>query len=1178
MCCLRCCGVLTMLLVVLPALGLAALLTTMMFRPLNVTPLARPFMPIVIARGAAGAPPRGRLAIGHAELQWMGLRDGFGSPVLLRLHDVTILDARGNTVDRIREGAVALDAFPLLRGRIAITNLQVGGARLALRRDEGGDVDLDYGDNGSGRHGGGLQVELNHLHHLALSDAHLEVNDRALHARWIVDPVDATLTPVLVRWRRGLVGSLTIGVAARPDGSGNAIPAPFLVNLTAHGERAPGDLLAWHVAVAPTTPAGLAPVVPALAAIKLPLGLTADVTLHAGRWLGMVTPRDATVTVTGGEGELDAAGSTLFTQDAQARLRLEFPEPRTHLLRREAMPARLDVTELLAHLRPPPSPPADSPAAPPTESPTKSAPADRTTGSPKQAVDTTLAGAADTQRARSPSFGSPQDKSPKVDVNGASASSTQGTAVSTVATQAKGAQTADAPETGTTTSAVQQDDPGLTATASGALSWADIHNSGAFSGDLSAALTDVPFMYVAHYWPALAGKGARKWVTQNVTAGMLRNTHVSVSLVPGPDGRKPVMSRISGGLDGQGLDVHWLRPIAPLHGVDAHLSFVDPKTIMIRFDHGYQLVERAGRRVDSNGTGKLALGAGSMEIRDLDKKDQTGLLDITLEGDLRDHIAVLSEPRLHILSKHPLPFTHPSGWAVAHSKLELPLESHISTDDMTLDGHAQLTRVHLGDAAIGRDMDDATIAMNVTMKGLTLTGSGLFAHIPTDVQGSVDFNASPPRHVVNKIDAQMHMTPENAVLAGIPVDGRFDGAADMNAKYASMSDGTATLGLNLDLTRAAVHIPMWSKPANVPANASVQLTIDHGSLSTVTDIRATGPDLALNGEARLHDGAPPELIVPEFHVGRSNGSASFTAPMTATQPISVHVKASTLDLTPLVQGPDEKKPAKKPTTYHVPQAASGKVDGPPGRPWFIDVDADTLYYSKTGALGGVSAHIEHNGVRLQRLRFSMASPSAATAVMEPVGATRRLTADITNFGTLAARTGVINTMSGGNARLEGHFDDSRENAPFHGRLSISPFVITKAPDALLMARSLSIYGWLNARKNGEFEVDRFSMPVSFADGVLHIEDGRAGNGALGATIEGPIDLDHGTMDLAGTIVPAFAVNALPGKLPGVGKLFSPEKDGGLLAVKFAVNGKLDDPAFSVSPFTIFLPGVLRDMF
>ncbi|MBO1359200.1 hypothetical protein J2D73_05240 [Acetobacter sacchari] len=1146
LCCLRCCGVLTALLVVLPALGFVALLTTMMFRPLNVTPLVRPFMPIVIARGAAGAPPRGRLAIGHAELQWMGLRDGFGSPVLLRLHDVTILGARENTVDRIRDGAVALDAFPLFRGRIAITNLQVGGARLALRRDEDGDVDLDYGDNGSSRHGGGLQVELNHLHHLALSDAHVEVNDRALHARWIVDPVDATLTPVLVRWRRGLVGSLTIGVAARPDGSSNAIPAPFQVSLNAHGDRAPGDLLAWHVAVAPTTPAGLAPVVPALAAMKLPLGLTADVTLHAGRWLGMVTPRDATVTVTGGEGEVDAAGSTLFTQDVEAHLRLEFPEPPTHLLRREAMPARLDVTELRARLRPPPSPLADSSAIPLAETRTENAPAttDGTAATPTQADKT-----------------KPSEP-----------------AIPKGATQVSDTQTADAAEAGSTAPTAQQDDPGLTATASGALSWSDIHKPTVLSGDLSAALTDIPFVYVARYWPALAGKGARKWVTQNITAGMLRNTHVSVSLIPGPDGRKPVMSRISGGLDGEGLDVHWLRPIAPLHGVDAHLSFVDPKTIMIRFDHGYQLVERAGRRVDSNATGKLALGVGSMEIRDLDKKDQTGVLDITLAGDLRDHIAVLSEPRLHILSKHPLPFTHPSGWAVARSKLELPLESHITTDDMRLDGHAQLTHVHLGDAAIGRDMDDATIAMDVTMKGLTLTGSGLFAHIPTDVQGSVDFDAAPPRHVVDKVDAQMHMTPENAVLAGIPVDGRFDGVADMNAKYASMSDGTATLGLNLDLTRAAVHIPMWSKPANVPANASVQLTIDHGSLSTVTDIRATGPDLTLSGEAKLHDGAPPELIVPEFHVGRSNGSASFTAPMTATQPISVHVKASTLDLTPLVQGPDEKKPAKKPTTYHVPQAASGKVEGPPGRPWFIDVDADTLYYSKTGALGGVSAHIEHNGVRLQRLRFSMASPSTATAVLEPVGATRRLTADVTNFGMLAARTGVVSTMSGGNARLEGHFDDSRENAPFHGRLNISPFVITKAPDALLMARSLSIYGWFNARKNGEFEVDRFSMPVSFADGVLHIEDGRAGNGALGATIEGPIDLDHGTMNLAGTIVPAFAVNALPGKLPGVGKLFSPEKDGGLLAVKFAVNGKLDDPAFSVSPFTIFLPGVLRDMF
>lgn len=50
-----------------------------------------------------------------------------------------------------------------------------------------------------------------------------------------------------------------------------------------------------------------------------------------------------------------------------------------------------------------------------------------------------------------------------------------------------------------------------------------------------------------------------------------------------------------------------------------------------------------------------------------------------------------------------------------------------------------------------------------------------------------------------------------------------------------------------------------------------------------------------------------------------------------------------------------------------------------------------------------------------------------------------------------------------------------------------------------------------------------------------------GNQALGATMEGPIDLTTSKLNLNGTIVPLFGLNALPGRLPVLGHLLSPEK-------------------------------------
>jgi hypothetical protein len=70
----------------------------------------------------------------------------------------------------------------------------------------------------------------------------------------------------------------------------------------------------------------------------------------------------------------------------------------------------------------------------------------------------------------------------------------------------------------------------------------------------------------------------------------------------------------------------------------------------------------------------------------------------------------------------------------------------------------------------------------------------------------------------------------------------------------------------------------------------------------------------------------------------------------------------------------------------------------------------------------------------------------------------------------------------------------------------------------------------------------------------------------------------GQTDLATTIVPAYALNAFLGKIPVFGRLFSPEKGGGLIAVRAKITGQLMAPKVSVNPLSALTPGFLRDVF
>ena len=103
-------------------------------------------------------------------------------------------------------------------------------------------------------------------------------------------------------------------------------------------------------------------------------------------------------------------------------------------------------------------------------------------------------------------------------------------------------------------------------------------------------------------------------------------------------------------------------------------------------------------------------------------------------------------------------------------------------------------------------------------------------------------------------------------------------------------------------------------------------------------------------------------------------------------------------------------------------------------------------------------------------------------------------------------------------------------------------------------------------------------PFRLTDSALELTDARAFSQSLGLTAKGRLDLDAQTIDLQGTIVPAYFFNALLGNIPLVGKLFSPERGGGVFAASYTLRGPLADPNVSVNPLAALTPGFLRGLF
>jgi hypothetical protein len=171
--------------------------------------------------------------------------------------------------------------------------------------------------------------------------------------------------------------------------------------------------------------------------------------------------------------------------------------------------------------------------------------------------------------------------------------------------------------------------------------------------------------------------------------------------------------------------------------------------------------------------------------------------------------------------------------------------------------------------------------------------------------------------------------------------------------------------------------------------------------------------------------------------------------------------------------------------------------------------------------------------------------------------------------------GAYGDLQGGGLDLMAAYGNGR---PAEGSVTLTKFRLLQAPAFGKVLQGLTIYGVGEATSGPGLEFDHAIIPFSIARGTLNLDDARAYSEALGFTASGPIALADGACDLHGTIIPAYAINALPGKIPVVGHLFTAEKGGGLFAIRVTVSGLLENPRISVNPLSALTPGVLRDVF
>ncbi len=696
----------------------------------------------------------------------------------------------------------------------------------------------------------------------------------------------------------------------------------------------------------------------------------------------------------------------------------------------------------------------------------------------------------------------------------------------------------------------------------------------------------VAFARLPVFWPAGVARDARRWILENIPRGEARDGVFSFGLAMDADFSHVNLFEAAGTLRGTGLVVHWLRPVPPLIDGTAELRLHDPDRLDIAVTGGRQAGE-AGQPAG------LAVRDGTLRITGLAHHDQDMRIEARIAGPIPAALALLQEPRLGLLSRHPLPLTDPAGQVAARLSVAFPLLAKLRVAQVQVSATAQLAGVHLTRVVNGWNLDDGQFDLTAGTDGLTLSGNGRLGGFPARLGGQMDFRTGPPDQVQQRLTAATETTAAALAAAGVSTFGLVSGPVGVSTVLTERRDGQGTVAVDADITRARVAVaPLhWDKPAGQPARLRAELPLVHdrleGAASIVLtapsdEVPATGARTALGGTASAGfvAGRLAQLHLTRLRLGRTEVSGEVDFPGVG-QPIIVDLSGPALDLAARL-APRPAAPASPPASSPKSAPAAAPAPAPPphrGPPWTLVAHIATVYLAGGETLTDLAATGSNDGFVWQRLHVDakIGGPGRLTLRIDPTAAGRSLLVHASNAGALAHGLDLPGALQGGTLAITGQFGPGPVST-LAGTATLENFRLRDAPILARLLQAVTLYGVVELLRGPGLGVSRLVAPFRQRGGELTLTGARAFSASLGVTAQGTVDVDRNRIDLKGTIVPAYFFNALLGHVPLVGRLFSPERGGGVFAASYTVQGALKNPTVRVNPLTALTPGFLRGLF
>jgi hypothetical protein len=238
-----------------------------------------------------------------------------------------------------------------------------------------------------------------------------------------------------------------------------------------------------------------------------------------------------------------------------------------------------------------------------------------------------------------------------------------------------------------------------------------------WSGALDLSLNQIATERLLKVWPVSVVPKTRVWFADNVGQGQLTDVQAALRLEPGG---QPQFNLSYEFFD---TEVRFVRTLPPILNGRGH-STLDNKTYTVALDQGHVIAPEGGR-IEADGT--------VFQILDITQRPATAKVDLVTSASLTATLSLLDQEPFSFFSKAGQPYNLGDGRAELTATILMPMKAKIPFEEVNFTVAGTIRDFTSPALVPGRILTAPEVQVAVNTDGLQLSGKGKLDRMPIDL-------------------------------------------------------------------------------------------------------------------------------------------------------------------------------------------------------------------------------------------------------------------------------------------------------------------------------------------------------------------------------------------------------------------------------------------------------------